>query len=44
MGHRPTDCINFGKFKINSYFYRDTKNSYTLQPIESNYKKYTEVY
>ena len=39
-----TSCIKFGEFRINSFFYRRTKNnSYTLQFMESNYKKYVSV-
>ena len=44
VGHRPTYCVEFGEFRINSFFYRSTKkNFYTLQPMESNYKKYASV-
>ena len=44
IAHRPTNCVDFGKLRINSSFYRSTKNnSYALQPMESNYKKYAGV-
>ena len=45
IGHRLTYCIDFAELKINSFFfYNSTKNnSYALQPVESNYKKYASV-
>ena len=29
IGHRPTYCVNFGKFRINSFFAGIQENSYT---------------
>ena len=40
MRHRPIYCVEFSEFRINSFFYRSTKNySYTLLPMESNFLK-----
>ena len=45
IGHRPTKCIDFGELRISSFFLQEHKiNSYTLQAMESNYKKYASVY
>ena len=44
LRHRPRYCIDFGEFRNNRFFHRSSKkNYYTLQPIESNYKKYANV-
>ena len=44
IGHHPTYCVEFGEFRINSFFYRSSKkNSSPLQPVESNCKKYASV-
>ena len=40
----PTYCVDFSEFRINSFFYKSTKNdSYALQKIDSNYKNYASV-
>ena len=45
IGHRPIYCIDFVEFMIFNFLYRGTKkNSYALQPVESNYKKYIGAY
>ena len=45
ISHCLTYCVEFGEFRINSFFYRSTKkNSHTLQPMESNYKEYASAY
>ena len=41
--HRPTCCTDSGAFWVNSFFYRSTKYSYSLQPMESNSKKHASV-
>ena len=38
IDHHITYCIDFGEFRINRLFTGvQRKNSYTLQPTESNY-------
>ena len=41
--HRPTYYIDFDEFRINRFFTGEQKISYTLQRMESNYKKYANV-
>ena len=44
IGYRPTYCAEFGEFRINIFFLQEHKiKSYTLQPVESNCKKYAGV-
>ena len=45
IGHRQTNCIDFGECRMNTLFFFTgaEKNSYTLQPMESNCKKYASV-
>ena len=44
IGHRPTYCVEFGEFRISSFFTgAQKKNFYALEPIESNFKKYVSV-
>ena len=43
--HRHAYCIDFSEFRINIFILLEyKKNSYILQPMESNYKKYASVY
>ena len=43
-GHRRTNPIDFGEYRMNSFFYRSTKkDSYTLRPMEPNSFKYSSV-
>ena len=39
-GHCPTYFIDFGEFKINC---KSTKNPYTFQSTEANYRKYASI-
>ena len=41
--HRPIYCVDFGEFRINNFLQESKNDSYPLQPMESNYKKYTSV-
>ena len=42
--HHITYSIDFGELKINSFFYKSTKNnSYILQLMVSNYKNNASV-
>ena len=42
--HRLIYCVDFGEFRINSFFYRSTKMySYTLRPMESNSLKCSSI-
>ena len=44
-GHRRTKPVDFGEYQMNCFFTGIQKrNSYALQPMESNYKKYASVY
>ena len=44
IGNRPTYNIDFDEFRINGIFIVvQKKNSYTLQPMDSKYKKYASV-
>ena len=44
IGHCPTYYTDFGEFMVNSLFYRSPKkDSYSLQPFESNSKKHDSV-
>ena len=43
IGHRSTYCVEFDEFRINRFFTGVQMKSYTLQPMESNYKKYASV-
>ena len=44
IGHRLTYCVEFGEFRLNSFFTgAQKKNSHSLQPMESNYKKNTSA-
>ena len=44
IGLRPTYCADFVEFSIYNFFYSSNKkNFYTLQPMESNYKKSASV-
>ena len=42
VGHRPTYCVEFGELRI-VFFTGAQKGIYTLQPTESNCKKYASV-
>ena len=43
-GHCHIYCIDFGEFKVNSFFYNTKKKYfYALQPMQLNYKKYASV-
>ena len=43
-GHPQTNSIDFGESWMDSFFYRSTKkNSYTLRPMDSNYKRSPNV-
>ena len=52
IDHHPTHCVDFDKFRIHVFFFffffffkqEYKKNSYTLHPMELNYKKYASVY
>ena len=42
--HRRTNPIDFGEYRMNSFFYRSTKkNSYTLRSMESNLLKCSSI-
>ena len=42
--HHQTNPIDFGEYRMNSFFYRSTKkNSYTLRPMESNSLKCSSI-
>ena len=44
IGQHPTYCVSFGEFNIDSFFTEmQKKNFYTLQPVDSNYKKHASV-
>ena len=44
IDHCPIYCIDFGEFRIKSFFSLSTKrHSYALQPMESNYNNYASV-
>ena len=43
-GHRFTYCVDFNEFKIKFFYRRPKRNFCTLEPMESNYKKYTSAY
>ena len=42
-GHCQTNSTDFGEYQMNCFFTGAQKNSYALQPIESNCKKYASV-
>ena len=44
IGHRRTNRIDFGEYRMNTYFYRSTKmNFYTLRPIKKIFLKSTGI-
>ena len=42
-GYRQTNPIDIDEYWMNSFLQEYKKNSYTLQPMQSNYKKYANV-
>ena len=43
IGHSFPYCADFGEFRINSFSQEYNNNFYTLQFMESNYKKHGSV-
>ena len=43
VDHHFTYCVDFGEFRFYSFLQESKKYSYTLRPMEPNYKKYASA-